>query len=141
VVTKRRRADCADYLVAGLNGFLIYATLVGVTSFYPYLNKQTAAEVSGGKAKASIFSPWVRDPNLVQANQNLVEISREQAKALTDVDANVATLERKVLALNIPPAARKEIDAGLASSKTLVLTARTSNAPRIMTLNRLGVRL
>ena len=136
----KKKPQRADYVVAGFNGFLIYLTLVGATSFYPYVNKRTAAEVGPGKAKASAFSPWVRDPNLVQANQNLAEISRAQAKAVTDVDANVAALERKVQTLNIPPAVRKEIDTGFAASKNVVLTVRTSNAPRIKTLDRLGIR-
>ena len=59
---------------------------------------------------------------------------------MTDVDANVAALERKVQTLNIPPAVRKEIDTGFAASKNVVLTVRTSNAPRIKTLDRLGIR-
>src|SRR5512138_665778 len=39
-LAKKRKG--ADYVVTFFNGFLIYFTLVGATSFYPYLNPKTA---------------------------------------------------------------------------------------------------
>lgn len=135
---KRRRAD---YVIAGFNGFLIYFTLIGATSFYPYLNKQSASGVSNDQTNRthSVFSPWMHDPNLVKATQNLMEINREQAKTLSAVEANVAQLEKRVKAA--PPSTGSKEDAltGLLQNRNLILLSQTNIASRLATLNKLGV--
>jgi hypothetical protein len=138
-LAKRRKA--ADFVVTGFNGCLIYFTLVGATSFYPYLNKGTAADVASGttNAPASPFRPWVRDQNMVEISQNLAAINRQQTKTLTDVQENVNLLEQKVERLNIPPTDKKQITSGLATNKHLILMTNTNIASRVATLKRLGV--
>jgi len=138
---KRKRAD---YVVTFFNGFLIYFTLVGATSFYPYLNPKTAGgAMAEGQtnAPASPFRPWVPDKNLVNANRDLVRIHREQTRTLTAVQSNVVALEAQVrTSSTIPTAARNELSAGLARNKNLILTARTNVAPQLRSLAKFGIQ-
>ena len=137
-----RRKRVADYFVTACNGFLIYFTLVGATSFYPYLNGQTAAGVGKDSTdgSASVFRPWVQDRNLVSVSRDLVEINRQQNKALTDVHSSVAALENQVKALSIPAAAKADISRELANNKNLILMTHTNNAVRVTNLKRLGIQ-
>jgi hypothetical protein len=59
LVSPERRFE--KYVVAVFNGFSIYLTIVGGTSFTPYFNSQTPEEVS----KAAIIKPWIPDKNFV----------------------------------------------------------------------------
>jgi hypothetical protein len=78
------------YVIAFFNGCLIYATVVGGTSFTPYLNSATASQEQGKTSvKAALTSPWVPDKNMVVANNNLLEIKEEQTKALIEVEKEV----------------------------------------------------
>ena len=78
------------YVIAFFNGCLIYATVVGGTSFTPYFNSTTASK--GQKkisVKAALTSPWVPDKNILVANKNLLEIKKEQTRALDEVEREV----------------------------------------------------
>jgi hypothetical protein len=78
------------YVIAFFNGCLIYATVVGGTSFTPYFNSQTAGkEKEKISIKAALTSPWVPDKNMVVANKNLLVIKEEQTKALDEVEREV----------------------------------------------------
>jgi hypothetical protein len=136
-----KRRKLADLVVAGFNGFLIYFTLIGATSFYPYLNNQTAADIVSGATNAptSPFRPWVHDRNLVKASRSLVEINKEQAKTLSNLQSNGTTLEKRVQGLDLSPAARSEISSGLATNRHLILMTHTNIAWPMTTLRTLGV--
>lgn len=135
---KRKRAD---YFVSGFNGFLIYFTLVGATSFYPYLNNATAGSVANSTTNgpASPFRPWVPDRNLVSASRDLLEVSREQKKTLDEVHTRFDSLDRQVQSLNIPAATKTEITHSLAANKNMILMTHTNNAVRVTNLKRLGI--
>ncbi len=78
------------YIIAFFNGCLIYATVVGGTSFTPYFNSQTAGkEQEKISVKTALTSPWVPDKNMLVANNNLLEIKEEQTKALEKVKSEV----------------------------------------------------
>jgi hypothetical protein len=140
-LAKKRRP--ADYVVTFFNGFLIYFTLVGATSFYPYLNSKTAGGAVSGdttNAPATAFRPWVPDKNLVHASQELIRVHREQTQTLNTVQSNVVTLEAQVRASNIPPAAKTELGAGLARNRNLIQMTRTNVAPQLRKLKAFGIQ-
>ena len=100
------------YVIAFFNGCLIYATVVGGTSFTPYFNSQTASK--GQKkisVKATLTSPWVPDKNMVVANKNLLEIKKEQTRALNGVEREIKAVRSTLEATpeNISPARRNEL--------------------------------
>lgn len=87
------------YVIAFFNGCLIYATVVGGTSFTPYLNSKTASkEQKKTSIKTALMTPWVPDKNLVVANKNLFAIKEEQTRTLNEVEREIkeirSTLER-----------------------------------------------
>lgn len=85
-----KEKEKVHYFIAFFNGCLIYATVVGGTSFTPYLNSQTAGKEEGKIGiKTALTSPWVPDKNLVVANKNLLAIKKEQTKALKEVEREV----------------------------------------------------
>ncbi len=137
---KRKRSD---YVLSLFNGFLIYFTLVGASSFYPYLNPNTAAHVvadGATNAPASAFGPWVPDKNLVSASRDLVRVHHEQTAVLNTVQTNVVALESQIRTANIPQATKIELSAGLAANRNLILTTRTNISPRVRSLERMGIR-
>jgi hypothetical protein len=69
-----------QYVVTLFNGFLIYATVVGGTSFLPLVNDQTAQSIQDDKPSiASVLTrPWVPDKNIVEAAKNLVAANEAQ---------------------------------------------------------------
>src|SRR5215204_3600258 len=134
---KPRPSEC---IITCFNGFLIYLTLVGATSFSPYLNSQTAATAStDGAKRAPLVRPWVQDRNLVEANRHLLVLNREQRTTLDTVESSVGNLQEKVQRSSLPAPAKQELTAGLAANKTAISTVRASAGPRVATLRRLGV--
>lgn len=84
-----------QYIITFFNGFLIYATVVGATSFLPYVNQQTANVVEPTKpgVKASLARPWIYDRNLVSTARNLNNIQKEQSSTLEKLDKTITSIE------------------------------------------------
>ena len=84
-VGKKKERGASQMVLAFFNGFLIYATVVGGTSFMPYVNAGTAEPDAGGfrTAKVGLVEPWISDKNMVAKNQDL-------SQANTELDATVA---------------------------------------------------
>jgi hypothetical protein len=85
----------AQYVITFFNGFLIYATVVGATSFLPYVNQQTANVIEPTKpgVKASLARPWIYDRNLVSTARNLNNIQKEQSSTLEKLDKTITSIE------------------------------------------------
>ncbi len=112
------------YVVSFFNGFLIYLTVVGSTSFLPYVNPKTAGVV--GDKPREIARPWVPDRNLVAATKNLVAIKETQTRTLADVHRKLETTH------TIPAAERAELLNTLKRNEVSVGVRTTS-------LRRLGI--
>jgi hypothetical protein len=69
-----------QYVVTLFNGFLIYATVVGGTSFLPMVNDQTAQAIQDQRPSvASVLTrPWVPDKNIVEAAKDLAVANEAQ---------------------------------------------------------------
>lgn len=136
-LSKERRK--AQYVVAFFNGFLIYATVVGGTSFLPYINPKTAGVVQEKKAniRTALTEPWVPDQNLVAATKELLKIENEQTKALTEA-RNEIEATRLVLAETpvLSSTERNEFLRRLSRTE-----AALTVTPKIDSLERVGVKL
>lgn len=111
-LSKNRRT--VHYLVTFFNGLLIYATVVGGTSFLPFVNKGTASvtQEKTTSTKSALTRPWVPDKNLLIATSELLEINEEQQMALNGVTEHIEAVQHRLEALGeepaITPAQRKE---------------------------------
>lgn len=85
----------SQYIITFFNGFLIYATVVGATSFLPYVNQQTANVIQQPRPslRVSLTRPWIYDRNLVSATRNLISIQQEQSSTLDKLDRTITTIE------------------------------------------------
>jgi hypothetical protein len=138
-LTRRRKP--VEYVVTGFNGCLIYFTLIGATSFYPYINKQTPAETTQAATNsASPFRPWVPDPNMVEVTRTLHEVNQTQATALENTKSNLNVLETKVQGLNISPVVKAEITASVMTNKHVIRAADTNIASRVASLRKFGIK-
>lgn len=139
-----REKQMARYLVALFNGFLIYATVVGGTSFLPYINSATANVVQeeGPSVKTALTGPWIPDPNLVGAAKALVQMNNDQAEALKKVDARIDQIRSSLEAPEgVSPEGRARILGDLSKSKTEIETTKESLKPNILKLDRVGVKV
>ncbi len=132
-----------NYVIAFFNGCLIYATVVGGTSFAPYFNNQTASnEKKKISVKTALTSPWVPDKNMAVANKNLLEINKEQTKALDKVEKEVkavrSTLE--VTPQNISPDERNAIIERLNSTERSIRETDSEVKIRTDLLRNIGVK-
>ena len=130
------------YVIAFFNGCLIYATVVGGTSFTPYFNSQTAGKEHGKiSVKTALTSPWVPDKNMVVANKNLLEIKKEQTKALIEVEREVKAVRRTLEATpeSISPDEKNEIMERLNSTERNI--RETGSVVRIRTDLLRGIKV
>jgi hypothetical protein len=90
LVGKREDRTGSAYILAFFNGFLIYATVVGGTSFMPYV-VPGAPEPSAADAqmvRVAWARPWVSDPDLVERNRDLAT-GNEELSHTVEVQAQV----------------------------------------------------
>lgn len=113
-----------QYVVAFFNGFLIYLTVVGSTSFLPYVNRKTASVVDD--KRPGVVRPWVPDRNLVAATKDLLAIKETQSRTLTDLRLKLETTRA------VPAAEKSELLRTLSKNQDVV-RAKTS------ALNRVGI--
>ena len=104
-VGKKQKRTGQQMVLAFFNGFLIYATVVGVTSFMPYVNANTAEPDAAGyqSAKVGLVRPWISDRNMVTKNQNLSDENSEldetvasQANALEETGRELQVLRTEL---------------------------------------------
>jgi hypothetical protein len=142
IVSREKRM--ARYLVGLFNGFLIYATVVGGTSFLPYINSETANVVQDEppSVKTALVAPWIPDPNLVVAAKTLLEMNDEQAKALGTADGRIDQITRSVERPGgVSPQERASLLRDLSKSKTEIQTTKESLKPSILKLEKVGVKV
>jgi hypothetical protein len=89
-VSTERRFE--KYIVAVFNGFLIYLTVIGGTSFTPYVNPKTPEEAS----KPGILKPWIPDNNFVNE-------SARQKRTLEEIRTELGNLQRDITQITILP--------------------------------------
>lgn len=132
----------AQYIITFFNGFLIYATVIGGTSFLPYINPETA-EVTQEKElsiKRALTKPWIPDQNLVVAAKKLLEINEEQTNVLNEskerIEDMTSTLE------GIPASSQKtELLDKLSHSREIIEDTDLRMKPKVDALESMGVRL
>ena len=136
VIMKKQR-QWFDHLIAPFNGCLIYLTLVGASSFYPYLkNGETPAgsqEASG--TAPSAFKPWVPDRNLVKATEDLAFVAREQGAALNQVSNSIVEIERQTQGVTLSAPVRTTLDRQIQDSRALLHVTATNISSRVPRLN------
>jgi hypothetical protein len=131
------------YVIAFFNGCLIYATVVGGTSFTPYLNSQTAGkEKDKISVKAALTSPWVPDKNLLVANKNLLAIKEEQTRTLEEVEREVKAVRSTLEATPevISPDEKNEIMERLNSTERSIRETDSEVKIRNDLLRNIGVK-
>jgi hypothetical protein len=141
VLLKKKR-HWSDHVVAPFNGCLIFLTLVGASSFYPYVNDGTAsvANSSGQSNTTSAFRPWVPDRNLVEASQSLATIAREQNVALNEVSNSLARIESRTAEMSMPAPAKLELNRELLENRRVIESATSRVSPTATRLKKLGIR-
>jgi hypothetical protein len=94
------KGEKVQYVIAFFNGCLIYATVVGGTSFTPYLNSQTVASEEQEKINITkaLSTPWVPDRNMIAANNGLLEIKEKQTEALEKAKEEVIMVKETLAA-------------------------------------------
>ena len=104
-----------QYAIAFVNGCLIYTTIVGGTSFMPYVNTQTAGvvqEMQPGIAEV-ISRPWHPDPNLVSATKTSLAINENLSAELSKIETKnekIRSLVRQIPTNQISPIVRGAIE-------------------------------
>jgi hypothetical protein len=86
------------YVAAVFNGFLIYLTVVGGTSFTPYVNPRTPEDAT----KPALIKLWIPDKNLVIK-------STQQEEALTKVESELNQIDRAIRQAPELPEAQKKL--------------------------------
>jgi len=112
LVSPERRFE--KYVVAVFNGFLIYLTIIGGTSFTPYVNPKTQEEVS----KPGIIKPWIPDNNFVKK-------TAKQEEALSKVETELDKINTAIAAApTLSGLQKQDLTDKLKLSKKLILDAR-----------------
>ena len=126
-VGKKKKRGGPQMVLAFFNGFLIYATVVGGTSFMPYVNAGTAEPDAGGfrTAKVGLLEPWIADKNMVAKNQDLFQ---ENAELDVTVASQANALEATSRELHV---LRSELESG-AFDRTRALSAVEEAQSRIL---------
>lgn len=140
LLSKERKP--AQFVVTFFNGFLIYVTVVGGTSFLPYFNKGTAGQAQKQELSlgVALASPWVPDKNLVAATRNLLEIHEEQSIALEETRGRMAELEA-VLERPADAVTRRELTASIDAGRRRLDDLGRAVLPRAEHLKELGLEL
>jgi|GEM_PF-6331836 len=133
--------DARQYVVTFFNGFLVYATVVGVTSFSPYVDRQTADVLQQEKPgiRTAFLRPWIPDKNVLAAARNLVEIRQKQGAALQALNTKITAVEEDVKKEG-PSASRTSLLEQLSSARTSITDTQKGIQPHVASLDRLGVR-
>ena len=132
----------SQYITTFFNGFLIYATVVGATSFLPYVNQQTANVVQEEKPglRASLTRPWIYDRNLVSATRNLISIQQEQSSTLDKLDRTITTIESGLKREDRLSAESKTTMLNqLSEGKKAIQSTKDEIKPRTTSLERFGL--
>ncbi len=112
LVSPERRFE--KYVVAVFNGFLIYLTIIGGTSFTPYVNPKTPEDVS----KPGIFKPWIPDKNFVKE-------SVQQKEALGKVETELDNLHLAITQIpTLPDQQKNLLIERLSRSKRFILDTK-----------------
>lgn len=139
-LSKARQKE--QYVITFFNGFLIYAMVVGGTSFSPYINRQTAKVVQEKRPsiKATLARPWIPDRNLLLATENLLEIREKQTASLDELDKTIATVKDSLAReVNLPAASKADLLERLSLGKTNIQSTRKRLESNITSLERVGV--
>lgn len=133
----------AQYIITFFNGFLIYATVIGGTSFLPYINPETAKVTQEKELsiKTALTRPWIPDQNLVVATKQLLEINDEQANALNESKERIEEITRYTLEVTPPSTQRGELLERLSHSREIIEDTDLRVRPKVDALERMGVRL
>jgi hypothetical protein len=126
LVSPERRFE--KYVVAVFNGFLIYLTIIGGTSFTPYVNPKTPEDIS----KPGIFKPWIPDKNFVkesvqqkEAIAKFTDKSAQQDEALKKVEIELDNIDQAIKqAPALPDPQKKDLTEKLRMSKKFILDTR-----------------
>jgi len=78
------------YIVAVFNGFLIYLTAIGISSFTPYVNPNTA-----DTDNPPVIKPWVQDANLVTQNKTLNRDIEFKNVTIGVLEKSIETIEKE----------------------------------------------
>jgi hypothetical protein len=133
----------SQYVITFFNGFLIYATVVGATSFLPYVNQHTANIVEQTKpdVRASLTRPWIHDRNLVSATRDLISIQKRQSSTINNLDKTINNVESSLTReRTLSPESRTKILSQLSEGKKVIDNTRKDIKPRTMFLERSGLR-
>lgn len=133
----------SQYIITFFNGFLIYATVVGATSFLPYVNPQTASVVQQTKpdVKGSLTRPWVYDRNLLSATKGLIGIQQEQSSTINKLNETITTIESSLAQeQTLSAESRTKVLNQLSEGKRAIQTTREQIKPSTTLLKRFGVR-
>ena len=131
-----------QYVITFLNGFLIYATVVGAASFTPLINKQTANVVQQTKLdlRGILTRPWIYDRNLVSATRNLISIQQEQSSTLDKLDKTITTIESGLMREDRLSAESKTTMLNqLSEGKKAIQSTKDEIKPRTTSLERFGL--
>jgi len=131
-----------QYVIAFFNGFLIYATVVGATSFLPYTNQQTASVVQKTKPdlRTSLTRPWIYDRNLVSATKDLISIQQEQSSTIDRLDKTITTIENDLTQKGKSlPESQTRILRQLSEGKKDIRSTREKVRPSTTSLERVGL--
>jgi hypothetical protein len=133
----------SQYIITFFNGFLIYATVVGATSFLPYVNQQTANIVEQTKpdVRASLTRPWIYDKNLVSATKDLISIQKKQSSTINNLDKTITTVESSLTQeRTLSPESRTKMLSQLSEGKKAIENTRKDIKSSTIFLDRFGLR-
>jgi predicted PurR-regulated permease PerM len=109
-LSKKRSA--AQAVVTFFNGFLIYLTVIGGTSFMPILNNNTASVIEDTTKSVgeTLTRPWLPDRNLVKVSDNLLQISQKQDSTINEYELQVRELRTEIQNIQqLPPGTRNNL--------------------------------
>jgi hypothetical protein len=132
----------SQYIITFFNGFLIYATVVGATSFLPYVNQKTANVVQQAKPslRNSLTRPWIYDRNLISATRDLIGIQKEQSSTINKLDKTITTIEDTLTREGTLSAeSRTKMLSQLSEGKKDIQSTREEIKPSTMSLERFGL--
>jgi hypothetical protein len=132
----------SQYIITFFNGFLIYATVVGATSFLPYVNQQTAnvVQIAKPSLRNSLTRPWIYDRNLVSATKNLISIQKKQSSTINNLDKTITTVENSLTReRTLSAESRTKMLSQLSEGKKAIENTRKDIKPRTMFLERLEI--
>jgi hypothetical protein len=118
-VGKKTQRTGSQMVLAFFNGFLIYATVVGGTSFMPFVNPNTAEPTAGGSqvARVSLTTPWVSDKNMVKK-------TRSQARVIDKVRMDLEEISNDIVS---PGFSRTQIRQKLDATKSNIANFQIQN--------------